>query len=91
MHLHPLGFGFRVSCYERFHWSPETVGNLTMAEAWKLSVFFEEEYKYQKEQQEEHSYTNGTDIQVLDDDEETRYLWELDPEEIEEVTKNGFN
>jgi hypothetical protein len=43
-------FAFRLACYEQFHWTPETVKNLTLSEAERLAIYFEESgaYSYRK-------------------------------------------
>jgi hypothetical protein len=73
-------FGFRVACYEQFHWTPETVKGLSELEALRLSIYFEETgaylHKKRKEQEAGSSPSGGygederVELYIGDDEED---------------------
>lgn len=72
-------FSFRLACYEQFHWTPEQVKDVPLAEAERLAIYFEEtgayHHKLRKEAESNSPSTPRTDKEVV---------FELGTEEEEE-------
>lgn len=49
MSIPPNSFSFRVTCYETFGWTPDTIKKLPDTEALLLAVYFEERIKHDQE------------------------------------------
>lgn len=75
-HIDPSSFSFRLTCYEKYHWTPEDIKKIPYTEALMLSVYFEEEsakqYKDNKKlnSQSNNSSSDGVVEIAIGDDED---------------------
>lgn len=42
-----------MACYEKYHWTPETIRALPLSEAYRLAIYFEEESRHTRKKASE--------------------------------------